>query len=310
MNNTKQKIIPHLWFDDQAGEAAKFYTSLFADSGIGSITRYGKAGFEMHGQPEGKIMTVDFELAGQKFIGLNGGPHFKFNPSISFMVNCRSEDEVDELWGSLSEGGKTLMPLDKYPFSEKYGWTEDRYGLSWQVIVAKGDSPQKIMPALMFTGEVYGKAEEALDFYTSVFDDSEIKQVARYGEGQEPNRPEAITYADFLLGGRLFAAMESALDHDFSFNEAVSLLVECDSQEEIDYFWTTLTEGGDPKAQQCGWLKDMFGVSWQVAPTMLHEMLRNSDKEKVERVTRSFLQMKKFDLQKLQEAYEGKQLTN
>ena len=305
MNNSTQNIIPHLWFDNRAEEAANFYASHFTDSRIGSITHYGKAGFEIHGQPEGKVMTVEFELAGQKFIALNGGPHFKFNPSISFMVNCQSEDEVDQLWESLSEGGKTLMPLDNYPFSEKYGWTEDRYGLSWQLILATDKAPQKIMPSLMFTNEVYGRAEEALNFYTSVFEDAEIKQVARYGEGQEPNSPEAITYADFVLGDQHFAAMESALEHDFGFNEAVSLLIECESQEEIDYFWTMLTEGGDPNAQQCGWLKDKYGVSWQVAPDVLHEMLLDPDKEKVERVTKAFLQMKKFDIQKLQEAYRN-----
>lgn len=299
-----QKIIPHLWFDKEAEEAVSFYTSLFENSGIGAKTYYSKEGFEIHGQPEGNLMTIEFELTGQKFIGLNGGPHFKFTPSISFIVNCETEDEVDELWSALSEGGKTLMPLDKYPFSEKYGWIEDRVGLSWQLILATEDAPQKIMPSLLFVGDQYGKAEEAINFYTSVFDDAKSKQVFHYGPGQEPNDPDAVMYGDFELEGQLFAAMDSALKHDFTFNEAISLLIKCEDQNEIDYYWNKLS--ADPKAEQCGWLKDKYGVSWQVSPTMLDKMLQDPDQEKVDRVTKAFLEMKKFDIGKLKKAYEGK----
>ncbi|MEL7835136.1 VOC family protein [Fodinibius sp. Rm-B-1B1-1] len=305
MNKNKQKIVPHLWFDRQAEEAVGFYTSLFENSQIGETTRYGEAGQEVHGQKPGSVMTIEFKLAGHQFIALNGGPHFKFTPAISFIVNCELEEEVDELWANLSQGGEPLMPLDEYPFSKKYGWIEDKFGLSWQVILAEGNVPQKIMPSLMFVGEAYGQAEEAINFYTSLFNNSEIKQIARYGPDQEPDKEEAIMYADFKLHGQMFAAMESAHEHDFFFNEAISLLVECESQKEIDYFWENLS--AVPEAEQCGWLKDKFGVSWQVAPMILHEMLRDSNTEKVERVTKAFLQMKKFDIQKLQDVYEGNQ---
>ena len=129
-----QKITLCLCFDNQAEETANFYTSVFKNSKIGNITRYGKEGYEIHGREAGTVMTVDFEIEGQKFTGLNGCPVFKFNPSVSFLVACRTKDEVDALWGKLLEGGKALMELGEYPFSEKYGWMQDKFGLSWQVV--------------------------------------------------------------------------------------------------------------------------------------------------------------------------------
>ena len=158
-----QKIIPHLWFDDQAEEAASFYSSLFDDARVGATTRYGKAGFETHGRPEGSVMTVEFELAGCEFIALNGGPTFEFTPAISFFVSCETEAEVDALWGALSEDGAALMPLDRYDWSDKYGWVQDRYGLSWQVALGDPeDVGQKITPSLLYVGDQFGRAEEAV----------------------------------------------------------------------------------------------------------------------------------------------------
>lgn len=312
MNNTpqtrqrdSQKIIPHLWFDGQAEEAAAFYTSLFENSDIGATTHYSKEGVEIHGRPEGTVMIVEFELAGYKLIALNGGPHFTFTPAISFFVICETEAEVDGLWEALSEGGTVLMELDTYDWSEKYGWVEDRYGLSWQLSLGEvEDVGQKITPSLLFVGEQHGRAEEAIRFYTSIFDDADITGVLRYSA--DDDQPEGtVKHAQFRLNGQGFMAMDSALDHGFLFNEATSLLIECASQEEVDYYWDALTQGGDPSAQQCGWLKDRFGVSWQVSPTVLRDMLQDPDPKKVARVTRAYMQMKKFDLQKLQDAYEG-----
>ncbi len=307
MDNATQKIIPNLWYDDQAQEAAEFYTSLFNDSSIGNITHYSQVGYEIHGRPEGSIMTVEFELAGYRFIGLNGGPHFKFTPAISFFVVCETEKEIDKLWKELSDGGMALMELDTYDWSEKYGWVQDRYGLTWQLSLGKlEDVGQKITPCLMFVSE-QGRAEEAVNFYTDLFNGSEIEGILRYGEGED--QPEgAVKHAQFELAGEVFMAMDTSPKHaDFSFNEAISLLIECETQDEIDSYWDNLSS--DPKAEQCGWLKDRFGVSWQVSPTILNEMLRDSDREKVDRLTRAFLQMKKFDIQKLKQAFEGKQLT-
>jgi predicted 3-demethylubiquinone-9 3-methyltransferase (glyoxalase superfamily) len=162
-----QKISPCLWFDDQGEEAAKFYTSIFKDSKIGDVTRYGKEGYEIHGREEGTVMTVEFEIEGQKFLALNGGPIFKFNEAISFQVYC-------------------------------------------------------------------------------------------------------VT------------------------------------QEEVDYYWEKLSEGGDEKAQQCGWLKDKYGVSWQIVPTILIKMLKDKDTEKSQKVMKAMLQMHKLDISTLKKAYDEK----
>ena len=162
-----QKISPCLWFDDQGEEAAKFYTSIFKDSKIGDVTRYGKEGYEIHGREEGTVMTVEFEIEGQKFLALNGGPIFKFNEAISFQVYC-------------------------------------------------------------------------------------------------------------------------------------------ETQEEVDYYWEKLSEGGDEKAQVCGWLKDKYGVSWQIVPIILIEMLKDKDSEKSQKVMKAMLQMHKLDISTLKKAYEEK----
>jgi predicted 3-demethylubiquinone-9 3-methyltransferase (glyoxalase superfamily) len=163
---TMRKITPFLWFDSNAEDAAKFYTSIFRDSRVGNISRYGEAGYEIHGRPAGTAMTVEFQLEGQDFVALNGGPVFKFNEAISFQVQC-------------------------------------------------------------------------------------------------------------------------------------------ETQEEVDYYWEKLTEGGDEKAQQCGWLKDRFGVSWQIVPSLLGELLKDANPQKSARVMNAMLQMKKIDIGKLQQAYAG-----
>jgi len=299
-------IVPNLWFDREAEQAATFYASVLKDSHVGRVVRASKAGFEITGLSEGTVMTVEFELAGQRFVAINGGPLFKFNPSISFMVAWATEDEVDAIWGKLFEGGSALMELGSYPFSERYGWVQDRYGLSWQVTYS-GQRPiiQKITPSLMFTGDNYGKAEAAVNFYTSVFHDAGVDAISRYGKGHEPDREVAINYASFSLEGQQFAAMESALEHNFTFNEAISLMIECQTQPEIDHYWDKLTsEGGQESV--CGWLKDRFGVSWQVTPAVLGQMLGDRDAAKVERVTNAFLKMRKFDIAALKRAFEGK----
>jgi len=305
MTIINQKITPNLWFDRQAEEAARLYTAIFNNSGIGRIFRAGKAGYEIHGLPEGTVMTVEFEIEGQRFIAINGGPLFKFTPSISFLIACRTKDEVDALWQRLSEGGAPLMELGTYPFSERYGWTRDRYGLSWQVM-AMGDLPikQKITPTLMFVGDQCGKAEAAIHLYTSVFSRSGIGGITRYGRGEEPDKEGTIKHAAFTLENQEFAAMDSALEHDFSFNEAVSLMAGCENQHEIDSYWEKLTADGGQESV-CGWLKDRFGVSWQVTPNILEDMLMDADKAKVERVTDAFLKMKKFDIEELKKAYRG-----
>ena len=292
-----QKITPHLWFDKEAKDAAKFYTSVFKDSKINNTTT-------LHNTPSGSVDIVDIELLGQEFTLISAGPLFKFNPSISFLVACKTKNEVDALWEKLSEGGTALMELGEYPFSERYGWVQDRYGLSWQVMfMGEHKTTQKITPTLMFVGKQCGKAEEAINFYATVFHNAKVGDILRYSKGEEPDKEGTIKHAAFTLEGQEFAAMDSAREHNFAFNEAISFIVHCETQEEIDYYWEKLS--ADPKAEQCGWLKDKYGVSWQIVPTVMDEMLRDKDEEKLARVTEAFLKMKKFDIEVLVKAYKG-----
>jgi predicted 3-demethylubiquinone-9 3-methyltransferase (glyoxalase superfamily) len=303
------RITPHLWFDQEAREAVSFYTQLFPSSRLESVNR-------LRNTPSGDCDLVRFTLAGQPFMAISAGPMFRFNPTISFLVQCQSGAEVDGLWGRLAEGGKPHLPLGAYPFSPRYGWVADRFGLSWQLLLGGSGDGQKITPVLVFTGAAAGQAEEATRFYATVFreapppaegmlggGESQARVLARYGESQAPERPGTVQFAALRLRGTEFAAMDSARDHGCTFNEAISFLIPCDTQVEIDYFWNRLA--ADPNAGQCGWLKDRFGVSWQVAPAMMQEMLCG-DAQAVDRVTAAFLSMKKFDLAALRRAYEGR----
>jgi predicted 3-demethylubiquinone-9 3-methyltransferase (glyoxalase superfamily) len=294
---TMEKITPHLWFDNEAKEATKFYTSVFPASKITNVTR-------IYDTPSGDCDIVSFELAGQPFMAISAGPLFKFTPAVSFLVACETKEEVDSLWQKLSEQGQTLMPLDSYPFSERYGWTQDKYGLSWQIMYF-GDQKfeQKITPALMFTGNNYGKAEEAMKYYTSIFKDASIGEITRYGKGQEPDKEGAVAYAAFTLNGQEFGMMESAREHKFDFNEAISFMVKCKNQKEIDYYWEKLS--AVPESEQCGWLKDKYGLSWQIVPAVMDKMMSDKDADRVARVTQAFLHMKKFDIAELERAYQG-----
>ena len=190
------------------------------------------------------------------------------------------------------------MELGEYPFSKRYGWIQDRYGLSWQVIHTEGDFTQRVTPVLMFVGDVCGKAEEAIGFYTSVFHGSRSQILARYAGGESPDREGTVKYAQLILSGQEFGAMDSAWKHDFAFNEAISFIVNCKDQEEIDYFWARLS--AVPEAEQCGWVKDKYGVSWQIMPANMQELMsRNPDK-----TTPVMLGMKKIVIEDLERAGE------
>ena len=290
-----QTITPHLWFDKEAKKAAELYTYIFKDSQIKNTAT-------LHNTPSGTADLLSIELLGQEFKLINAGPYFKFTPAVSFLVACDTKDEVDSLWNGLSKDGTALMKLGEYPFSERYAWTQDRYGLSWQVMFM-GDRAinQRITPTLMFVGEQCGKAEDAINFYTSVFRNAKVAHVLRYGKDEKPDKEGTIRHAGIVLEGQSFAVMDSARAHGFTFNEAISFIVRCNTQEEIDYFWSKLAV--DPAAGQCGWLKDQFGLSWQIVPAVMEQMLQDEDQKKLERVTQTFLKMKKFDIAKLEEAY-------
>ena len=295
-----QKITPFLWFDNDAEEAVNFYTSLFNNSKIEIVARYSDEGAQASGREKGTVMSISFQIEEQKFTAINGGPIFKITPSISFFVNCDKPEEIDRLWAKLSKGGEIFMELNKYPFSEKYGWVKDKYGVSWQLIL--GGRAQKITPCLMFTGEQHKKAEEAIGFYTSVFTHSDIIQLERYKAGQGPEG--AVVHAKFTLGGQEFIAMDSHTPLPYNFNPAISFVVNCQTQEEVDYYWEKLTEDADEGAQQCGWLADKYGVSWQVVPSTLGKLLSDPDVTKSGKVMQAMLQMKKIDIKTLQQAYD------
>ncbi|MDX1417014.1 MAG: VOC family protein [Candidatus Promineifilaceae bacterium] len=283
----RQLITPHLWYDKEAQEAAEFYVAAFAgDSRINHIET-------IHDTPSGSVDIVSFTLLGYDFEALSAGPTFTINPSISFHVRCRTKEEVDLIWNKISPGGTALMELGEYPFSKRFGWIQDRFGVSWQVIYTEEDVAQRIMPALLFTQEVCGKAEEAINFYASIFPNASAQVLDRYQQGEEPDQEGTVRYAQLVLDGQEFGAMDSALAHDFTFNEAVSLIVNCKDQAEIDYYWDKLS--AVPAAEQCGWIKDKFGVSWQIIPENMGELMAANP----EKTTPVMLQMKKINIDEL-----------
>lgn len=268
-----RKITPFLWFESGAQEAVALYTSLFE---------------------EPKALRQ-----GEDFIAMDGG-QTPFTPAISFFAQCASPAEVDRAWEKLSPGGTVLMPLDRYPWSERYGWIQDRFGVTWQILVSP--RTERLAPCLMYVGKQHGKAEEAMQFYSSQFDDSGVEAVARYEEG-EGDTPGMVKHAAFRLAGQPFIALDSGLPHPFTFSQATSLLVRCDSQEEIDRLWERFTAEGEEG--QCGWLKDRYGVSWQIVPPVLGRLLQDPDRERAKRVLDAMLQMKKIDIAKIEAAAAG-----
>jgi predicted 3-demethylubiquinone-9 3-methyltransferase (glyoxalase superfamily) len=300
-----QKIVPHLWFDTEAKAAATFYTSVFPDSKITHTA-------VLHDTPSGDCDIVSFDVWGYSFMAISAGPLFKFTPATSFMVNFDPSQDpeaatrLDAVWEKLSEDGQVLMPLDTYPFSEHYGWIQDKYGLSWQLILTDpaGEERPFVIPSFMFTGDRTGKADEAIDFYMSVFKDSKRSMSVPYPEGAASEPDAKLMFAEFMLEGQWFTAMDSGHMHAFDFNEAVSLVVHCEDQAEVDFYWEKLS--AVPEAEQCGWLKDKYGVSWQIVPRDMDEYMQGTP-EQIDRVTQAFLPMKKFDLAALRRAYEGKE---
>lgn len=296
-----QKIAHCIWYNNQAEEAARFYTQTFKNARVKTVAHYNNETAQAAGLPAGSVMTVAFELEGAEFLALNGGPLFQANPSISFMVNCRTVEKVDQLWASFAEGGNVLMELGAYPFSERYGWVEDKYGVSWQISLS--DAEQIITPCLMFAGDQRGKAEEAINFYMSVFQNSAVERVVHYEPGEE-GLAGSVKYAAFSLNGHHFCAMDSGIEVPFRFNPGVSFMVLCNTQQAIDHYWDQLSQGGAPEAQQCGWLSDRYGVAWQIIPAQL-EVWMSGNNEASGRVARALFNMKKLNIQELQDAYNN-----
>ncbi|MFN8290927.1 MAG: VOC family protein [Chitinophagaceae bacterium] len=284
-----EKIFPCLWFDGNAKEAAGFYCSVFQGAKI------------THESP----LVVMVEIFGKKVMGLNGGPMFRINPSISLFVLCADIDSTNKVWEKLSEGGSVLMQIDTYPWSKRYGWVKDKFGMTWQVsVVAKeGDRPA-ITPSLLFTGSQFGKAAEAINLYTGAFKNGAAETVIYYPE-TDPHAGK-VMYAEIRLEESMLIVMDGPGDHAYTFSEGVSLVVDCDGQEEVDHFWNKFTADGGQESQ-CGWLKDKFGVSWQIVPKQLMEYLNNPDREKAGHAMQAMLKMKKIVIADLKKAFDSKQ---
>ncbi|MFN5023811.1 MAG: VOC family protein [Chitinophagaceae bacterium] len=275
-----QELSTCLWFDNKAKEAFQFYKDVFGDVELLSENP----------------MAVVYKIYGRRFMNFNGGPEYSINPSISFFISAANQEEIEVFWNKLSNCGNIMMPLNKYPWSEQYGWCADQYGVNWQLMLGH-QSSCKIMPHMMFVGQNAGKTEEAIHFYASIFDKNKIVAISRYEEG-EPDQTGFIKYSQFELQGLPFGAMDSSANHQFNFNEAVSFVITVDTQDEIDHYWNKLLEGG--KAGKCGWIKDKYGISWQVVPSILGKLMTNP--ETAPKATYAFLQMSKFIIADLEAA--------
>lgn len=280
MNNS---IYPCLTLKGKIAEASDFYISTF---GEGKITQT-------------SAFVIQIELSGQKFMLLNDGPNSLPNPAISFMVMCSAAEETEQYWNRLIDGGNTLMPLDSYDWSPKYGWLTDKYGVSWQLYTGtKSDSFQKFCPTLMFTAANAGKAAAAVHFYAGIFPQSHIDGILKYAEGEGEN-VTFVKHAQFELNNFTVMAMDSSETHGFDFNDALSIVVECDTQTEIDRYWEQLTAGGGHEVA-CGWLTDKYGLSWQIIPKSLGKLV--TDPRRGQRVMGALMQMKKLIIADLENA--------
>lgn len=287
MNNN---IFPCLWYDGDAKESADFYCQVFG----GTITT-------------DTPVVLNIELFGQKLMLLNGGPQFKKNASVSFMVLCETEEEVEKYWSPLSENGLVLMELGEYPWSKKYGWVRDRFGVTWQVYLGEKQGEQKIIPTLMFIHENNGKAMEAMELYAEVFPNSKIGNVLKYGDGvgnESHEIPENVQHAHFEIDDYSFFCMDNSYDHQFDFNEGISIVVMTDNQEQTDRLWNSLTKDGG-RESMCGWLKDKFGMSWQIVPKKLIQLMNDPHQEKAQKVVQAMMKMQKIVISDLEEAYNS-----
>lgn len=297
MNN--QRIVPHLWFDNEAQEAVDYYMQTFPESEIISDVTFTDT-------PSGDAKQLTFNIFGYKFMAINAGPYFTKNPSISFTVLFNQSEAalLDKVWTALAHNGKIMMELDTYDFSEKYGWLEDQFSVSWQLLITDQPFDDRIRPSFMFINDNVGRAEEAINYYTSVFKNSGDISKFYYPEGMDPDKPDTLAHAEFKLEDQYFVALDSAHKHEFNLNEGISLMLFLEDQQEIDYYWDKLS--AVPEAEQCGWVKDQFGVSWQIAPKIMDQMAEEGTPEQISNVTKAFLKMKKFDVETLIKVYEGK----
>lgn len=286
-----QPIIPHLWYDTEAKEAVAFYVDLFGGKLDWTYT--------ITDTPSGDSDLIQFQLGDMTLAAISAGPYFKLNESMSLMVNVASKDEVTRLYQALSEGGRILMPLGEYPFSPYYVWLEDRFGLSWQLSYAPDlDKPYQFDICLLFSQEQVGLAQPMLDYYKDKLPQASVGQLSYYGEGEATVEAAKLNYAELLVAGQKMIVMDHGYGGEASFNEAFSLMVYVDSQDELDFYYDLLS--AVPEAEMCGWVKDQFGISWQIVPRILMEAYDTASPEKVKAVNAAVMTMKRLDFATIQ----------
>ena len=277
-----QKIVPNLWFNGDAEQAGEFYSTALPKTTSQLIARYPDELPDWQASFAGQPLVVDLLIDGYRISLINAGDEFRPNPMISFMLNFdpvlfgdadAARAALDATWAALSDGGMALMELDEYPFSPRFGWMQDRYGVSWQLMLTdSGDAPRPfVVPQIMFAGDVQDKAREAAELYTSLFDDAGIGMVAEYPQQAGTAGAGAVMFGEFQIEGQWFRMMDSNVAHEFTFTPGVSLEVRCRDQAEIDRLWEALS--AVPEAEQCGWLADRYGVSWQIVPENMGELM-------------------------------------
>jgi len=295
-------IVPCVWLNDQAEPAAAFYQRTFAGSQVTAISHYPESADNPGGLPRGSILTVEVAIGDLRLTLLNGGPQFSPNTTISFFVHVGTTAEAERLFAILREGGESLMELGTYPWSQRYGWVRDRFGVSWQVITGeRAPGAAMIVPCLMFSGPQSGRAEAAMGQYTRIFPDSRIDAVERYTAGEGPEG--GVKHGRFTLGDQEMIAMDSHVSHDMTFNEGLSLQVICKDQNQIDRTWAALGDGGQPGP--CGWLKDRFGLSWQLVPKEIGQWMSSNDVQARDRAFAAMMKMTKPDVATLTRAFAG-----
>lgn len=291
MPESTPRLIPNLWFAGNAEEAGAFYAEAFPGAQVGSVQRYPTEGLlEFQQELAGKALTVDVELPDLRITLLNAGDEFRPNPAAGFLVmfsRAHHEDPsaaLDAVHAALMDGGTERMALGAYPFAPRYAWVEDRYGVSWQLMLvqeeveqagAAGDPHPFVLPALMFCGTAQNRCREAIDAYTAALPYSRWETRHEYPEQTGPAPAGAIMFSEATLAGQRISAMDSGVDQPFSFTEGVSLMITAHGQEELDRIWGALS--AVPEAEQCGWCKDRFGLSWQVIPDNLGELMQRPD---------------------------------
>ena len=211
-------------------------------------------------------------------------------------------EEADRLYEGLAVGGEVIMPIGPYSWSKRYGWIKDKFGVSWQIITGRREQGTEVIaPCLMFQEANKGKTEAAMRFYTDCFANGRIEHIEHYLEGEGPIGYVKHGRLLYSLGGQTMFAMDSPFDYGFNFNEAISLQVMCSNQKELDSYWEALTDGGEHS--QCGWLKDRFGISWQVVPAALITWMQNTDSNAWDRAFEAMMSMHKLDIKTLESLF-------